>query len=320
MDLKTNRKAGIGSGSPSSPARARAIRFHRSLRGGAQAKLLEADDGRFYVTKFRDNPQERRVLINEWLCTGILRYLGLATPAAAIVEVGADLIAREPGLHMQLAHGRRAVKPGPQFGSAYPGHPDSQAVYDFLPDKLLRQVANVDDFLGAFVVDKWTAGADARQAIFFSGRLRDWIPGAEGSQKGYVMQLVDHGFAFDGARWEYMDSPLQGLYARKLVYDEVTGLESFEPWLTRVETFPAAALQRAFREIPPEWLAGDEDAACRLIEILLERRARVAHLIEAGARGSKRPFPNWGKRLHSPRPCGDAPARPPALVMPILAH
>ena len=44
-----------------------AVRHVRKMRGGAQAHLLEADDGKWYVVKFRNNPQHRRVLVNEVL-------------------------------------------------------------------------------------------------------------------------------------------------------------------------------------------------------------------------------------------------------------
>ena len=37
-----------------------AVRLIRKLRVGAQAHLMECDDGRFYVVKFRNNPQHRR--------------------------------------------------------------------------------------------------------------------------------------------------------------------------------------------------------------------------------------------------------------------
>ena len=52
-----------------------ARRFLRRMRGGAQAHLLEADDGRWYVVKFLENPQHRRILVNEWIAGGILPYV-----------------------------------------------------------------------------------------------------------------------------------------------------------------------------------------------------------------------------------------------------
>ena len=51
-----------------------ALRLIRKMRGGAQAHLIEADDGNFYVVKFRNNPQHRRILVNEWLGGSFLRF------------------------------------------------------------------------------------------------------------------------------------------------------------------------------------------------------------------------------------------------------
>ena len=41
-----------------------AVRHIRKMRGGAQSHLLQADDGNYYVVKFRNNPQHRRILSN----------------------------------------------------------------------------------------------------------------------------------------------------------------------------------------------------------------------------------------------------------------
>src|SRR6267154_631955 len=54
--------------------------FIRVLRGGAQAHLLEGEDGAYYVAKFTNNPQHRRILINEWLACAFLRYLQIYVP------------------------------------------------------------------------------------------------------------------------------------------------------------------------------------------------------------------------------------------------
>ena len=64
-----------------------ATRFLRHMRGGAQAHLLEGGDGYFYVTKFRENPQHVRILVNEWIAARLLEYLRIAAPKVAIVEL-----------------------------------------------------------------------------------------------------------------------------------------------------------------------------------------------------------------------------------------
>ena len=99
----------------------RAQRLIRKMRGGAQAHLLEADDGKFYVVKFRNNPQHRRVLINEWIASVFLKQLQVSTPATAFIEMTAEFLASEPNVYMQLGSRRLEVEPGWHFGSQFPG-------------------------------------------------------------------------------------------------------------------------------------------------------------------------------------------------------
>ena len=54
--------------------------FIRKMRGGAQAHLLEADDGHYYIVKFPNNPQHRRILVNEWIAGEILSHLQISAP------------------------------------------------------------------------------------------------------------------------------------------------------------------------------------------------------------------------------------------------
>src|SRR3984957_11600184 len=137
------------------------IRLIRKMRGGAQAHLLECDDGHFYVVKFRNNPQHRRILVNEWLASVFLNYLQISTPETAIVNVRADFLAANADIHIQLGSRHQAIESGVHFGSRYPGDPAKVAVYDFVPDVLLDKVVNRNEFLGALAFDKWIGNADA---------------------------------------------------------------------------------------------------------------------------------------------------------------
>ncbi|MGH7247839.1 MAG: HipA family kinase, partial [Pseudomonadota bacterium] len=143
------------------------------MRGGAQAHLIEAADGHFYVVKFRNNPQHRRILINERIASAFLDFLEISTPPTALVRLSPEFLEDNPDVYLQLGTHRLEVSPGWHFGSRYPGDPARTAVYDFVPDALLEKVMNLPDFLGVFVFDKWTGNADARQSIFFRARLRE---------------------------------------------------------------------------------------------------------------------------------------------------
>jgi hypothetical protein len=265
-------------------ARALALEHIRRMRGGAQPQLMRCDDDGYYVVKFLDNPQHPRVLANEWLAWQLASKLGLPVPHAAVVVVPEALVERSDDLVIQLARSRKKVRGGAYFGSRYPGHPAEMAVYDFLPDELLAEVENLDDFLGMLVFDKWTCNTNGRQAIFYR---------PQGGSR-YRALMIDQGFCFNAGEWDFPDAPLRGLYARARVYQSVTGIVSFEPWLHRLESrITESALDKIGSEIPPEWYNADHDALYQLLERLLDRRRRVRDLIVAAKDTYRQPFPNW---------------------------
>lgn len=267
----------------------------RKMRGGAQSHLLEGDDGRHYIVKFLDNPQHRRILINEWIGSAFLRYLQIATPETAIINVSREFLEANPEVYIQLGSQRKPVTPGWHFGSCFPGDPARLAVYDFLPDVLLKQVANLSHFLGVLVVDKWMANADGRQSVFFRARVGEWAPaaGVHPRRLGFVASMIDQGFVFNGPHWEFPDSPIQGLAPRLAVYEKVRSLDDFQPWLDQVVHFPEEVVDAAIKQAPVEWLAEDEAALEELLARLLQRRRKTPDLIRDCRRARVNPFPNW---------------------------
>jgi hypothetical protein len=147
-----------------------AVRHVRKMRGGAQAHLLEADDGNWYVVKFRNNPQHHRVLVNELLSAAFLEYLKITAPESAIIRVTERFLAANPEIFLQAGTARTEVQPGWHFGSRYPGDPSRLAVYDFLPDSLLEKVVNLEDFRAILVYDKWSGNSDGRQCVSETSR------------------------------------------------------------------------------------------------------------------------------------------------------
>ncbi len=265
------------------------------MRGGAQAHLLEADDGNWYVVKFRNNPQHPRVLVNEWLASAFLDYLKIAAPVTALIQVKEAFLAANPEVHLQLGTRRIDVEPGWHFGARYPGDPGRIAVYDFLPDALLTHIANLEHFRAILAFDKWTGNADGRQAVFYRALVRQLAAsGARGnSRPGFVAWMIDQGYAFNGPHWDFPDSAVQGLYARRSVYDSVRSLDDFQPWLDQIMHFPEEVVDRAWKRIPAEWIAGEEEALQQLLERLFERRKRLPELITACRSARTNPFPNW---------------------------
>jgi hypothetical protein len=271
----------------------KAVKWIRKMRGGAQSHLIVAADGRHYVVKFKQNPQHRRVLVNEWVAGILLEQLGLPAPKTDLIEISPEFLAANPEAVIRIGNRVEPVDAGWHFASGVPVDPDRFAIYDYLPDALLRQVANFGDFLGALVFDKWVSNADSRQCVFFRAQLKDWISGAGGGKVAFVALMMDHGFIFGGPHWTLEDSPLYGLYSRPIVYESVIGLESFQPWLDQVVNFPSGALDRVLSRVPEWWLNGDREELERLLERLWRRRRRVPWLVENSKLARVNPFPNW---------------------------
>lgn len=273
----------------------RATEVIRRLRGGAQSHLLRGEDGHCYVVKFRNNPQHRRVLINEWIAHAVFRHLRIATPEVAFIDLTPEFLVANPDMKISVGSTRIPIEPGWHFGSRFADEPDRVAFYDFLPNRLLEQVSNLHDFRGALVADRWLSNADARQAVFFRARVRQWAPSvaAHGSKLGFVALMIDHGFAFAGAEWSLYDASVFGLYGNPKVYETVRGLESFQPWLDQVIYFPPAVLEAAARELPPLWIDKDQAALDQLLEKLRRRQRDVPALVEKCRQGKVNPFVNW---------------------------
>lgn len=277
-----------------------AIEQIRRMRGGAQSHLMRCSDENYYVVKFQNNPQHRRVLVNELLGTRLAARLGLPTVAVEIVQVSEELIRLTPELCMEMPRARVACQAGLQFGAKYPGDPRQLTLHDFLPDEQLRRVENVFDFAGMLVFDKWTCNTNGRQTVFYleealerRGGLAPGPVGEEGA-RSYKTRMIDQGFCFNAGEWNYPDAPLRGLYARNRVYEGVTGMESFAPWIERVEKgITERVLSELISGIPSEWYEDDYDALLRLVEKLYSRRTRVPELLLAAKNTTRQPFSNW---------------------------
>ena len=279
----------LTAGSPAggaAPPRVRAREFVRRMRGASQPWLVRCEDGDSYVVKFQNNPQHARVLANEMLASRLAQLVGLPVAAPAFIEVSRSLLGSHPQLAFDVGERREPIQPGTQFGSRFPGIPSQTLVVDFLPDRLLRRVKDLNSaFLGAFVFDKWTCNCDGRQVIFHRPA------GGEGS--AYSVAMIDQGFCFNDGDWTFPDSPLRGLYPRRLVYEKVRGMESFEPFLSRLENLTTGELEECTGGIPTEWCEPDPRQLARLVEVLHARRRTLRQAIIDAKNSSLAPFPNW---------------------------
>src|SRR5436309_9276198 len=100
-----------------------ARRLIRKMRGGAQAHLIECADGHAYVVKFLNNPQHRRILVNELVASALLKHLQISAPETALVNIGEEFVRANPEACVELGTQRTAPQVGWHFGSRHPGDP-----------------------------------------------------------------------------------------------------------------------------------------------------------------------------------------------------
>jgi hypothetical protein len=262
-----------------------AVKHVRRMRGGAQAQLMRAADGHFYVVKFQNNPQHLRVLANELIATRLAERVGLPVPVTEVIAVHEWLIHNTPELSIESGIRPAMCHTGLQFGARYVCDPMEAQVYDYLPESMLEKVKNLNAFAGMLALDKWLGNANGRQAVFFK-RPRE---------HKYSVAFIDQGYCFNAGEWTFPDSALRGVYARNKVYEHVHGWQSFEPWLSRIENFPPHQIEEIAGEVPPEWIDTDWASLETLVHAIVLRREKVRDLITAFRNSSRQPFPNWGK-------------------------
>ena len=247
-----------------------AVQHIRRMRGGAQGQLMLGADGHVYVVKFQNNPQHMRVLANEFLASRLARAAGLTALRLSWWRFPVGWWRIRPNWRSTWVETRVKCQPGLQFGSRFVGGLMPGQVVDYLPEEQLAEVRNLGEFAGILALDKWTGNANGRQAVFTKKQR----------ERRYRAVFIDYGYCFHAGEWRFEDIPLRGVYYRNDVYREIAGWESFEPWLTRMETMAAETVWAAAREVPPEWYGGDLSEMEALVEKLLARRSRIRELIE----------------------------------------
>jgi hypothetical protein len=263
-----------------------AVKVMRAMSGGAQAKLVLADDGSFYVVKFTNNPQQRRTLVNEVIATALLHALGLPAAVSTPITFEPSFLRENPIL---LYFGSRSahVPPGLHYGSRYPniGSGRSPTIYDHVPAPILSKMRVNDMFVGAYVADQWMSNADKRQAIFYRNASRRWR-----------VELVDHGQTFGGAAWRFTDSFAWGTFIDPMVYGEVPSFDALHEWIDRVRLLPDHVVESSDRLVPIEWIQQDSVALQQLLGQLIKRQRGLSRIIERAVSHEKSPFYSINRR------------------------
>jgi hypothetical protein len=233
--------------------------YLRQMRGGSRPELWRAEDGNLYVVKRIDNPQGRRILINEVISHAILTAMQIPTPPLRFMSFNVDPC--QTDIHL---------------GSLYPGGKEEIAIYDFLPDPLLAEVENLYHFFGVLVHDQWVSNTDQRQCIFY--RARVLYPDGR-SVSNFVVSMIDNGYALGGEKWKFIQSAIIGVYVRIVVYGEQPTYRHFEPWVEMVHEMSWEVLREAVAAIPFSWLHGEDNILSEHLERLWKRREWMRDMV-----------------------------------------
>jgi hypothetical protein len=273
---------------PSSP---RAVRLIRTMHGGSQARLVEADDGNLYVVKFRNNPQRLRTLVNEIVATKILCAIGLPTAQCGTILFESDFLRDQP-ISLHLGSHSVPVQPGLHFRSAYAscGRTKSVPVHDSLPSPVLRTIRASKFFIGMYVADQWMANADRRQAVFYRRPGRRW-----------TLKFIDHGQMFGGAKWEFANSFEWGTYSDSTVYESGKPLDDATFWIDIVKALSDDTFAAAYGCVPTEWISEDTLALQNLLDRLSQRRRQLYSIVESMMLHQESPFALYASLGGSPQ-------------------
>ena len=258
----------------------------RQVRGKTRAQLMLCDDGHLYVVKFGSSRQHYRQLVAEYIVTQLARWAGLPVPRCSVVDVPRLLIEGTSELATD-ARCADKIEAGLHFGSRCVGW-RTGSLMDMLPEFRLCEVTNLRSFAGALVLDKWCSNTDRRQAVFYRR--------TGGTQ--YSAYFIDQGDCFGGATWKFLASARDGLFDRPIVYRDITGWDSFEPFMSRFLTIKPEVVWGIAQSVPSAWSDTHDNSLADLIEILLKRRSSIHELIDCSRAANPQLFPHWVHRAY----------------------
>ena len=224
--------------------------------GGSLPAVVETDDGRSFVVKFRGAGQGAKALVAEAIVAGLAQALGLSVPTPAIVD---------------LAEGFGNAEPDPEIQDILRGSVGANFGLSYVPGALAFDPAvdrDVDPDLAADIVwlDALTTNVDrsARNTNLLLAQDRLW--------------LIDHGAAlYVHHRWEGWEMRVQSSFPQ--IKDHV--LLPFSGDLAAADArlrprLTEAALREVVEDLPDAWL-GNETFFPTVAE---HRRAYVTYLSE----------------------------------------
>ncbi len=242
-----------------------------TLKGATHAHVLLCDDVIERLVKFHDGG---KMVVNEYLGQKICQLLSLPVKDDAFVAVGQELIDASPGLKSQ------GVRAGLHYGK----------VYDRLASDLQtlnvsdpKQVVNAPCLPGVILLNNLVHNTD-------TGNPNHLLtPSTAGS---YTYTVIDLGNSA-GGNWSpqslQVTSTVNGIVGtHPLLAGTVTGIESFSPYLDRVEALTQDDLVAIVESIPSAWNVTVEEKGA-WVQFILKR----SKLVRQAILNNTIAFPSW---------------------------
>jgi hypothetical protein len=230
----------------------------KSEAGGSQPKILEGEDGTFWLVKVKNNPQGMRTLANELVGATLARRIGATVPEPAICELPADL-----AVGLTFADGR-TWESGLVYGSAL-----LESSWEPTPE-ILRRAANPAALQAVVAADTWLGLFDSRQARAV----------ADG-HGGFTIWAVDFGYTVGAPNWSVQELTVRGDPAD--LHDPSAWISlappgTGPPLALTVQSVSNLELRELAYAMPSEWLVLPTEAES-LAAYLIRRRPIVAALL-----------------------------------------
>jgi hypothetical protein len=253
-----------------------ATRYLTPLReGGSLPAVIEADDGRLYVLKFRGAGQGRKALIAELVVGEIGRALGLPVPEIVLVELDAafgrsepheeiqDLLKASAGLNLALAYIPGALAFDPLLAPPWALNLASAIVwFDAYTMNVDRTARNTNILLA----DRQLWLIDHGAALYFHHTWKDYLA----RSRSPFAQIKDHVMLRFAVALPEADAVLSEL----LTPDVIRAIVALIPdsWL---DGEPGFADRDEHRAAYVAFLLGRLDARRAFVEEALDDRAKL---------------------------------------------
>lgn len=240
--------------------------------GVTKPYYITCDDGYQYVVKFKENPEGKRVLINEYICAKIAEILDLPLAIPSIIEVD-DSFVNDYGKEIS-EHVECKISIGLHFGTR-----KIKKVFQIFNSQMLESALNIECIPEILLFDQLVCNKDrdnnGGNLLFDATNMK--------------IIMIDHTHVFDvGPSWTANDleqrigEPFQIFDANGYVYRKlipfVKGNNPFNKFMSKLTRLNPTVLWHIINSVPEEWQITDHEKNV-LKEYLFDRLNRIEEVL-----------------------------------------